>query len=298
MEPFITNEEEQKKPDVSDINLDVRSYEYARKFDLESPSVVSHLPSREYRQVFGVSDDIIKTVDDMTDHVHETLSTEREQNQQPVTSDEIPSLLSESNENLASEDIQCTLLSTNAPVSESVKRITEALEALEFDLREQQDNIQLHESSFPDTHEHVVDEKNTVSSKLATALTDDIEQVLKNPPPVFSSKEDFSNEDLLPTKIKSENVDEIKSTVELYSQYSKLQDLIDSLEKPLDDLQSSSSSIVEHQSITTEIEEKADDDHHLEDRYDTFIDHIRKLEEATHKSLIHDTNQEVVLLPQ
>ncbi|CAF5178224.1 unnamed protein product, partial [Rotaria magnacalcarata] len=40
------------------------------------------------------------------------------------------------------------------------------------------------------------------------------------------------------------------------------------------------------------------DDHHLEDRYDTFIDHIRKLEEATHKSLIHDTNQEVVLLPQ
>ncbi|CAF4876959.1 unnamed protein product, partial [Rotaria socialis] len=89
--------------------------------------------------------------------------------------------------------------------------------ALEFDLRAQQDNIQLHESSFLETDEHVVDENNIVSSKLATALTDDIEQALKDHPPVFSPEKEFSNEDLLPAEIKSENVGEITSTVELDS---------------------------------------------------------------------------------
>src|SRR5439155_12146975 len=81
----------------------------------------------------------------------------------------------------------------------------------------------------------------------------------------------------------------------LDSRYSTLLDRIDNLEKPLLDLQSSSSSISEK-----EREEKTDDDHQLQQRYDTLSDYVNKFEEDTKKNLIVDTtdsDKQIATLP-
>ena len=43
-------------------------------FDIDLFSMITNLPSKEYRQVFGVSDDVIDTMDDLTSSVEQTVS--------------------------------------------------------------------------------------------------------------------------------------------------------------------------------------------------------------------------------
>jgi hypothetical protein len=66
------------------------STNHIEHFDLKSFSLISNLPSREYRQVFGVPDEVVNTIDDLTYYIDQTLS--------PIVSDEVKSTTFDSNE--------------------------------------------------------------------------------------------------------------------------------------------------------------------------------------------------------
>ena len=306
VQSFADFEETEKKPEISDINLDDHAYEYARRFDLESPSVVSHLPTNEYGQVFGISDDIVNTVDDMTYHIEQILSTELKNNQPPITSDEVKSISSEPDENSQLDELQSSFVVKDTPVSDNVKRITEALDALESDLLEQNEDIPSQRSSVLKTIEHFISEQElSESDRLSTAIINDIEQTLEDQTSSIPIKDKVIDEELLPKEIEQGTLDEkpkdeITSNIELDSRYSTLLDRIDNLKQPLLDSQSSPSSVSEKETITTEVKEEKEDERQLHQRYDTLIDHVNTLEKATNKSLIVDTidtDKLVVTLP-
>ncbi|CAF4554913.1 unnamed protein product [Rotaria sp. Silwood1] len=303
MQPLIDYEEKEKKQDITDINLDDHAYEYARRFDLESPSIISNLPTREYRQVFGVPDDIVNTVDDMTHHIDQQLSMQLKHDEQSIVSDDVKNISLQSNEQFQADDGQFTMPFSNAPVSDNVKRIIEAIEALDSDLLEHKGDITSETSSITEPVEQLISQQHILSSNLLpTTLDNDIKETLDNQTLVFPSKDEFDDDnDLLPKKIETEVFDEtiqdeIITNPELDSRYSKLFEHIDNLEKPLINLQSSSSSVIETETKTTDIREEKDDDQHLQQRYDALIDHVTTLEDATIKNLAHDTNKQVGIL--
>lgn len=67
-QPVFKDIETEMKKEISDVNL-------LNHIDMNSFSSISNLPSKEYRQVFGVSDEIINTVDDLTYRVDQVLQT-------------------------------------------------------------------------------------------------------------------------------------------------------------------------------------------------------------------------------
>ncbi|CAF3497813.1 unnamed protein product [Rotaria sordida] len=300
MQPLIDYEEKDMKQETTDINLDDHAYEYARRFDLESPSIMSNLPTREYRQVFGIPDDIVNTIDDMTHHIDQTLAMESKYDQSSIVSDDVKNLLSQPDEQFQSDDVQYTIPFNNVPVSDNVKRIIEALEALESDLLEQKDSLPLEKSSITKSVEDLINQQNVLSSNLlSTALDNDIKETLENQTIIFPSKDEFVEDDLLPKTIETKMFDDtiqddILKNSELDSRYAELLEHIDNLEKPLVDLQSSSSSISENETIISDIKEEKDDDQYLQQRHDTLTDHITTLEDATNKNLLSDTDKQVV----
>ncbi|CAF4522387.1 unnamed protein product [Rotaria sp. Silwood1] len=303
MQPLIDYEEKEKKQDITDINLDDHAYEYARRFDLESPSIISNLPTREYRQVFGVPDDIVNTVDDMTHHIDQQLSMQLKHDEQSIVSDDVKNISLQSNEQFQADDGQFTMPFSDAPVSDNVKRIIEAIEALDSDLLEHKGDITSETSSITEPVEQLISQQHILSSNLLpTTLDNDIKETLDNQTLVFPSKDEFDDDnDLLPKKIETEVFDEtiqdeIITNPELDSRYSKSFEHIDNLEKPLINLQSLSSSVIETETKTTDIREEKDDDQHLQQRYDALIDHVTTLEDATIKNLAHDTNKQVGIL--
>ncbi len=253
IQPVIDYKETEKKEDLSDINLDDQSYEYARRFDLESPSVISNLSTSEYRQVLDIPDEVVNTVDDMTYYIAELLSKELENNQQLITSDEVKNLSELDENSQLEEEVQSSPFSKDASVSDNIRKITEALYALESDLLEQ--------SSASRTVDHSISEQNILESeRLSTALENDIKQTLEEHPSIIPSQVElpgeFIDQDSLPKEIKQEtfdrkSTDEITSDIELDSRYSTLLDHIDNLEQSLIDLQPSSPLIDEKETITT-----------------------------------------------
>ncbi|CAF3882125.1 unnamed protein product, partial [Rotaria sp. Silwood2] len=303
MQPLIDYEEKEKKQDMTDINLDDHAYECARRFDLESPSIISNLPTKEYRQVFGVPDEIVTTVDDMTHHIDQTLSMESKHDKKSIVSDDVKNISSQFDEQLQSDDGQFTIPNNNGPVSDNVKKIIEALEALESDLLEHKENIPSETSFVTEPVEHLISQQNVLSSNVhSTALDNDIKETLEHQTLIFPSKDEYDDDDLLPKKTEAKVLhetiqDEINTNSELDSRYSKLFEHIDNLEKPIIDIQSSSSSIIETETKATDIQEEKDDEHHLQQRYDTLIDHVATLQDATIKNLLPDTNKQFVTLP-
>ncbi|CAF4115431.1 unnamed protein product, partial [Adineta steineri] len=273
VQPMTGYEKIEKKQEISEINLDDNSYEYARRFDLESPSIISNLPTREYRQVFGIPDDIVNAVDDITYHIDQVLSKESDDKQQPITSDEAETLSFTSDEKSEIEEI--------SPISDNVKRITEALDALESDIIQQEDITQYQQQSQTSkTVEGLIDELDVIESDLrSTTLNDDIRHTLEDHTTVFSSKDELVDEDLLPKPIEQEHFhdiskDETLSNTELDSRYSTLLDHIDSLEKTLLEFQPSPSSINETvtTTTTTDIKEDKEDATHTEQQISTLED--------------------------
>ena len=272
VQPLTDFEPTEKDDKKSDINLDDQAYEVARRFDLASPSVISNLPTSSYHQVFGVSEDIANTMDHITEHVSQILSKEQENSAESITSDEIPTSLT---------------LKVVDSVSDNVKKITEALDALESDL--------LEESSAPsELDQSATDEENRLKTDLSTSVQNDIRQTLEDRSVVVPTQNELFEKDLLPKQTKQETVDTISndetaSDNELDSRYTTLLDRIDSLEKPLLDVQATPTLNIEKETITTETEVPIeDDDRHLHQRFDTLIDRVNSLEEATHENLVSD----------
>ncbi|CAF1166515.1 unnamed protein product, partial [Adineta ricciae] len=293
VQPRIEYEETEITEEKPTINLDDQAYELARRFDLESPAIISHLPIREYRQVFGISDDIVNTVDDMTHHVDHVLSMEsknqeQKQERQPIVIDEIKSLPSESSEN-------SELPIVDTQVSENIKIITEAIHALDSEIIEQEDTVAKHDqqqqqepSSVSSTVEGLINELEDLGPSIqSAALINDIRETLGHESTVFPSKDELRDEDLLPRTAKQEPANDKSLTVESSSQYSILLDQIGDLEKSLLDSQPSSSTVAEREETTIETDDNKDDEHQLHQRYDTLIDHARRLEDALIKNLAH-----------
>ena len=130
---------EEKQPSI-DLNLDDQAYEYARQIDLESSAVISNLPTREYRQVFGVSDEIVHAVDDMTYEVDRTLSAEQKSDEETNLSEDLKRPTSNSDDTSLVEKVSLPLVvKEDTSVSSSVQRITDALNSLESDLLKQEE---------------------------------------------------------------------------------------------------------------------------------------------------------------
>ncbi|CAF1215180.1 unnamed protein product, partial [Adineta ricciae] len=292
VQPRIEYEETKTNDKKPNINLDDQAYELARRFDLESPAIISHLPIREYRQVFGIPDDIVNTIDDMTHHVDQVLSMEsknqeQKQERQPIVTDQIKSLPSES-----SEDSELSIVDTQ--VSENIKIITEAIHALESEIIEQENTARKHEqqqqepSSVSSTVEGLINELEDLEPSIqSAALINDNRETLEHESTVFPSKDELGDEDLLPRTAKQEPANDKSLTVESTSQYSDLLDQIGDLEKSLLDLQPSSSTVAEREETTIETDDKKDDEHQLHQRYDLLIDHVKRLEDALIKDRAH-----------
>ncbi|CAF4295126.1 unnamed protein product, partial [Adineta steineri] len=201
------------------------------------------------------------------------LSKESDDKQQPITSDEAETLSFTSDEKSEIEEI--------SPISDNVKRITEALDALESDIIQQEDITQYQQQSQTSkTVEGLIDELDVIESDLrSTTLNDDIRHTLEDHTTVFSSKDELVDEDLLPKPIEQEHFhdiskDETLSNTELDSRYSTLLDHIDSLEKTLLEFQPSPSSINETvtTTTTTDIKEDKEDATHTEQQISTLED--------------------------
>ncbi|UJR26385.1 hypothetical protein I4U23_007717 [Adineta vaga] len=298
----IDYETPEKKQETSDIQLDDQAYELARRFDLESPSIISNLPIREYRQVFGIPDDIVNTVDDMTYHIDRVLSIESKDNQQSITTDDVKSRLSESSEESDLVEISSLPSTKDVPVSDNIKRITEALYALESDLIEQEVNLpkqqeQQSQSSVSKTVEGLISELDHIESDLrSTALTNDFRETLEHQSIGFPSKDERTDDSVSLRTTEQERSSEHKNenkasspNIESISRYSTLLDHIDNLEKSLLDLQPSSSVANEEEKITSETDDKNEDNRQLHHRYDTLLDHVNRLEEAINEDLSLET---------
>jgi hypothetical protein len=70
-QPVLDNTLTEQIQETSNINLDNQN----KQFDIQSFPITTNLPTREYRQVFGASDNIIDTVDDLIDHVDQTVQS-------------------------------------------------------------------------------------------------------------------------------------------------------------------------------------------------------------------------------
>jgi len=83
-----------EKQEISNVNLN----NHIEHFDIKSFSSMSNLPSKEYRQVFGVPDEIVNTVNDLTYYVDQKL--------QSIVSNEKPQIIevSEDNQPIISTD--------------------------------------------------------------------------------------------------------------------------------------------------------------------------------------------------
>ncbi|CAF4292711.1 unnamed protein product, partial [Adineta steineri] len=201
------------------------------------------------------------------------LSKESDDKQQPITSDEAETLSFTSDEKSEIEEI--------SPISDNVKRITEALDALESDIIQQEDITPYQQQSQTSkTVEGLIDELDVIESDLRlTTLNDDIRHTLEDHTAVFSSKDELVDEDLLPKTIEQEHFhdiskDETLSNTELDSRYSTLLDHIDSLEKTLLEFQPSPSSINETvtTTTTTDIKKDKEDATHTEQQISTLED--------------------------
>ena len=192
-QPLLDFDSTEARPEATDMNLDDHSYEYARRFDLESPSVISNLPTSEYRQVFGVSDEIVHAVDDMTSHVDQALAAEAKQKQ---TLESLPY--------------------REAPVSDSVKRIMDALDGLESDLLE---------------HDATAEQRAPFDedASWANIERDALQQISADEPSSSTT-----------------------TTAELDQRYSALLDRIDTIERPLLDSQLPSPSSVDEEFVILE----------------------------------------------
>ena len=272
-QPLFDYENIEEKKEVSDVNLDDNAYENARRFDLESPSIISNLPTTEYHQVFGLSDDVINTMDDITQKVAETLSQESEITEQSMTSDNADE----------SSQLQVELSPATAtekePIPDNVQRITEALIGLESDLIEQS---QLSKTDAPEY------------DNLSTTFESDGRQTLEDRSDVVPAQDELVDEDLLPkeseqTPTETKSKDDLTSNAELDGRYSVLLNRIDSLEKPLLHLQSSVPSNSETQTTITETTVETDDSRPLHERYNVLLDHIHRLTEATNENLVSET---------
>jgi len=88
---------------TSDVNVN----NHIEHFDIKSFSSISNLPSKEYRQVFGISDEIVNTVDDLKCNVDQTLQPIVSNEKSPIieTSDDHQSIASTDQEELVNKAI-------------------------------------------------------------------------------------------------------------------------------------------------------------------------------------------------
>ena len=201
-QPLADYDKTEEKHRSTELNLNEQAYQYARQIDMDSSSVISNLPDQEYHQVFGVPEEIVHAVNEMTDQVDRTLSAERKTDEETIVSTEVKRQTSDSEDASPVQQVPSAVLSKGeTSVSDSVQRITEALNSLESDLLREE-------------------EAASKTALLATAPADHSEQ----------------------HQNKNETVTDTISDRELDSRYSALLDRIDTLEKSLTDSQSSASS--------------------------------------------------------
>ena len=280
--PLIIYEKEEEQPETKDIDLDDQAYEYARRFDLESPSIISNLPAEEYHQVFGVPNEVLNAVIDVTLHVEQNLSMDLKHDQQLVASDEIENLSPESDRNLHAEENKYSSLFKTLSVSDNVKRITEAIDALESDLLDQEDNTQLQESPATETIVRLVGKQDVITpGLLSTDVDNEIQQTIDERSFTSQFEDASAYKELLTNETELETFHEkdknlTTSNMEFNSRYSTLLDRLDSLERPLLDLEPFSLVTPEKRAMTTGIEEE--------------YNHVTKLEEVTNQDLIRDTS--------
>ena len=280
--PLIAYEKKEKQPETKDIDLDDQAYQYARQFDLESPSIISNLPAREYHQVFGAPNEVLNAVGDMTLHVDQNLSMELKHDQHLMALDEIESLSPESDINLQSEENEYSPPPKTLSVSDNVKMITEALDALESDLLDQEDNIQLQESSATRTVVRLVSEQDVITPDLlSTTIDNEIQQTIDEHSFTSPSEDPSAYKGLFINETELETFNEkdkklTTSNMKLNSRYSTLLDRIDSLERPLLNLQPVLLVTPEKGAMTTGIEKE--------------YNHVTKTEEVTNSALIRDTS--------
>ncbi|CAF4364160.1 unnamed protein product, partial [Rotaria sp. Silwood2] len=86
IQPLHIYEQIEQKQETSDDNLN----NPVQQIDLTSFSQISNLPSREYHQVFGVSNEIVNTVNDSTNYIDQIIPSN--------VSDEVKSITFDSNE--------------------------------------------------------------------------------------------------------------------------------------------------------------------------------------------------------
>ncbi|CAF3933118.1 unnamed protein product, partial [Rotaria sordida] len=85
-QPLHVYEQTEQKQKTSNNNLN----NHVEQIDLTSFSQISNLPSREYRQVFGVSHEVVNTINDLTDSIDQIIHSN--------VSDEVTPIIDDSNE--------------------------------------------------------------------------------------------------------------------------------------------------------------------------------------------------------
>ncbi|CAF3726740.1 unnamed protein product [Rotaria sordida] len=85
-QPLHVYEQTEQKQKTSNNNLN----NHVEQIDLTSFSQISNLPSREYRQVFGVSHEVVNTINDLTDSIDQIIHSN--------VSDEVKPIIDDSNE--------------------------------------------------------------------------------------------------------------------------------------------------------------------------------------------------------
>ncbi len=214
IQPVLDNALTKQKQETSDINLDNQN----GHFNIKSFPIITNLPTREYRQIFGVSNEIIDTVNDLIYDVDQKVQSNisNEESRVKETFEDHQSIIPAEHKELANEitpsitsnveldlryslllDRMNTLLKPLMNSSSSSSSFITETKSIPSNIEEEQDSS------------NKIDQVTTIVTGVPANITSDSSLVTPNEQIATNNNTDLSNEKEIST-----TVDQITSTTQ------------------------------------------------------------------------------------